>query len=94
MVQDSLGNIQESPKGTIEVFAPHVGEKYAHIVVDARCIEVIVEAFRPNNTGIYAEPLKQPITPEEIHIPLRKGCNKAPVSDGIGLEFYTNWEVI
>ena len=40
--------------------------------------------------------LERPTTPEEILIALRTGGrNKAPGSDGIGLEFYsTNWETI
>jgi hypothetical protein len=40
--------------------------------------------------------LEKPITPEEIRAALKKGGrNKAPGSDGIGLEFYTtNWALI
>jgi len=44
----------------------------------------------------YAKLEKQPITPEETHAAVQKGGrNKAPGSDGIGLEFYTtNWKII
>ena len=93
--QDSLGNLHESPQGIIQSFARYFREKYAPIVVDARCIEVMV-GVRPNSTGTYAEPMEQPITPEEILAALwKEGRNKAAASDGIGLQFYTtNWEVI
>ena len=52
-----------------------------------------IRKFSPNT---YAELAEQPITPEEIQAVLQKGGrNKAPGSDGVGLEFYTtNWKII
>ena len=52
-----------------------------------------IRKIGPNTCAELAE---QPIKPEEIHAALQKGGgNKAPGSDGIGLEFYTtNWKII
>jgi hypothetical protein len=96
MVHDSHGNMHETPKGIIQTFARYLREKYAPIAVDATCIEVMAEVIRQNSPGSCAESLEQPITLDELRAALRKGGrNKAPGSDGIGLEFYTtNWEFI
>jgi hypothetical protein len=66
------------------------------MAVDARYKEEMVEAVRPVIPTTYAESLEQPIKQEEIIAELTKVTrNKAPDSDGIGLEFYTtNWATI
>jgi hypothetical protein len=92
-VQDAHGNTHESPKSIVQAFANYLRKKYEPIAIDARCIEAMVEAAQPDSPITYEE---QPITPEEMTATLRKGGrNKAPASDGIGLEFYkTNWATI
>jgi hypothetical protein len=95
-VQDPLGHIHETPQGIIQTFARYFNVKYAPIGVDASAIVEMAKTIRKISPNTYAELAEQPITPEEIHAALQKGRrNKAPGSDGIGLEVYTtNWKII
>jgi len=96
MVQDPLGHIHETPQGIIQIFARYFNVKSAPIEVDVSAIEEKAKTIREISPNTYAELAEKPITPEEIHTALQKeGRNKAPDSDGIGLEFYTtNWKII
>ena len=50
----------------------------------------MAKTIRKISLNTYTELAEQPITPEEMHAALQiGGRNKAPGSDGIGLEFYT-----
>jgi hypothetical protein len=64
--------------------------------VNASAIEETAKTIRKISPNTNAELAGQTITPEEIHAALQKGGrNKAPGSDGMGLEFYTtNWKII
>ena len=56
----------------------------------------MTEVGRRELPTAWRDQLERPIFPEELHFAVRKGAkNKAPGSDGIGLEFYkTNWATI
>jgi len=77
-------------------FVTHLRKKYGPIAVDSRCVATIMDAIRTTCPTTYADSLDRPITPEEILTALRTGGrNKAPGSDGIGLDFYSvHWGTI
>lgn len=76
-------------------FATFLRHKYEPIAVDNSCVEAMVEAAQQARPTTYEE-IQRLITPDDVSDALRKrGRNKAPGSDGIGLEFYsTNWAII
>ena len=61
-----------------------------------RCFAYKAEAGQRALLTAWRDLLEQPISLEEVHIAVRKrGKNKAPGSDSIGLEFYkANWATI
>ena len=73
----------------IQAFTSFLRRKYEPIAVDEECVAYIAEAGQRALPTAWRELLEQPISLEEVHIAVRKGGkNKAPGSDGIGLEFY------
>jgi len=89
-VQDEHGNTQTTTNGIMRAFTTFLRWKYEPIAVED---ERVAEIGRRNLPTAWREQLEQPITPEEVHIAVRKGGRKkAPGSDGLGLEFYkANW---
>ena len=95
-VQDEHGNTQTTTNGVMRAFTTFLRRKYESIAVEDESIERVAEIGRRNLPTAWREQLEQAITPEEVHIAVRKGGRKkAPWSDGLGLEFYkANWATI
>jgi hypothetical protein len=64
--------------------------------VDDNAITALLQNMPQVNPSIYAVQLERPITSDEIHNAMRAGApHKAPVIDGLNLEFHTtNWDTI
>ena len=64
--------------------------------MDEECVAYMAKEGQWALPTAWRDLLEQPISLEEVHIAVRKGGkNKAPGSDGIGLEFYkVNWATI
>ena len=63
-VHDPLDQMHETPQGIIHTFSRYFKENYAPIEVDARCVEAMAKAIRPNIPSTYGELSEQLITPE------------------------------
>jgi len=88
-IQSECGNTQQTTKGFILAFTKFLRRKYEPIAVDEDCVAYMAEAGKRALPTVWRDPLEQSISLEEVHIAVRKGGrNKAPESDGIGLEFY------
>jgi hypothetical protein len=58
---------------------------------DDECVKTMMEAARPEPPNSYGEILEKPIDTAEIYQAIRSGGRKkAPESDVLGLEFYSN----
>ena len=64
--------------------------------LDGECVAYMAEVGRRGLPTAWRDQLEQPISPEEVHIAVRKGtANKATGIDAIGLEFCkANWATI
>jgi hypothetical protein len=95
-VLDSRGNAITDHKGILQIFVTYFRNKYGPIQVDGGCVNEMLDAITLTDTPEYAANLEKPISIDEIFMALKTGGrNKAPGSDGIGLEFYTaHWDTI
>ena len=95
-VWDDHGNSQRTTKYIMRAFTIFMRRKYEPLAVDVECVAYITEMGRRELPRACRDQLKRSISPEEVYFAVRKGAkNKAPESDGIGLEFYkTNWATI
>jgi len=83
-------------KGIIRTFTSFLRRKYEPIAVDEEFVAHMAEAGQRASPTAWRDLLEQSISLEEVHIAGTKGGkNKAPGSDGIGLEFYkAKWATI
>ena len=89
IIQDECGNSQQTAKGFIRAFTSFLRGKYEPIAGDEECVVYMAETGQRALPTAWRDLLEQPISLEEVHIAVSKGGkNKAPMSDGIGLEFY------
>jgi len=87
--QDEYGSNQRTTKGIMRAFVTFLRRKYEPIAVDDECVTYMDEAERRTLPTAWGVQFEQPISPEEVHIAMRKwDKNKAPGSDRIWLEFY------
>ena len=87
-VQDDHGNTQRTTKGIMRAFTTFMRRKYEPIAVDGECVSYMTEVRRKELPTAWRDQVERPISPEEVHLVVRKGANKkAPWFDGIGLEF-------
>jgi hypothetical protein len=95
-VTDEHGNTLATPRDIAANFVTHLSRKYQPITVDVTAIATLQNFLNPTSQKMYAEPLQQPISNDELLAALRAAARrKSPGIDGLSLEFYTaNWETV
>jgi len=94
-IQDECGNTQQTMKGIIRAFTSFLRRKYEPLALDEVCgvhgrsrALVVTDGLERSVGTIH-------LTGGSTHAMRKGGKNKAPGSDGIGLEFYkANWATI